>query len=154
MRTGVERRRQPSRHASESVEHEAAGDRDVETGASSDHWDLNAQIGGFYVLVGDAVPFMAEQDDRPLAGWLEARKRGRAISQFDGKDAPARSALLLGPPVLAGMDPVDARSSARAERVALLKGGAVVLRVGNRDTCADRIAGSEEGPEVRLVGDP
>jgi hypothetical protein len=66
------------------------------------------------MLVRDAMPFMAEQDDRPAHGWLEARQRHGAVSRFDGHDPPTVAALLLDPLALAATDPVRARSSAKA----------------------------------------
>ena len=48
-----------SRHAGEAIENEAAGDRDVEARALSDHRDLHADVRSVDVFLGGAVPFVA-----------------------------------------------------------------------------------------------
>ena len=85
---------------------------------------------------------------------FESRERDRSICQFHGHDSSAVRTVLFDPPVLTSADPVGARSSAGTERVALLERGPVVLSVGNRDACADRVAGTQERPEVRSESDP
>jgi hypothetical protein len=143
-----------SRHAGEAVEHETARNRDVQARALSDHWDLDAEIRGINVFLGDAMPFVAEQDHRSLPGWLQPRQRDRAFRELDGEDPPAVSALSLDPAILARIDPVNARHPFRPERVALSECCAVVDGVGDGDARADGIARSEQRSEVGLERDP
>src|SRR4051812_36604208 len=84
----------------------------------------------------------------------EARKRGGAVRQLDGDDAPARFALKAHPALLAGAHPVQARSPARPERVAPAERLAVVLCVGHRETCAGCVACPHQRPEVLAIRDP
>lgn len=106
------------------------------------------------MLLGDAVPFVAEQYHGSPRGRLEARECNGALSEFDGHNLPPTSALLVDPAVLARADPVDARSSVWTECVAALERGPVMVGVGDGEAGADGIAGPEEGSEVGLKGDP
>jgi hypothetical protein len=130
-----------SRQARESIQHEASRNRDVKARALPDHRDLDAEIGGFDVFIRDAVPFVAEQDDRALHGRLESRKRDRVLSEFYGHDSPAVSALLLNPSVLARTHPMDAWSAPVTERVAAFERVTVVLGIWDRNTRANCITG-------------
>jgi len=49
---------------------------------------------------------------------------------------------------------MHARPPSKAERVAVQERRAVVAAIWDRDARADRVAGSNEGPQVRLECDP
>jgi hypothetical protein len=49
---------------------------------------------------------------------------------------------------------IPRRPSARTERVTMRKRMPVVLGIGDRDARSDRVAGTKQGPEVGLKGDP
>jgi hypothetical protein len=133
-----------SRQARESIQHEAARNRNVKARALPDHRDLHAEIGGFDVFIRDAMPFVAEQHDRALHGRLESRKRDRVLSEFHGHDSPAVSPLLLNPSVLARTHPMDAWSAPVTERVAVRERVTVVLGIWDRNTRANCITGPQQ----------
>jgi hypothetical protein len=142
------------REAGEAVEDQAAGDRHVEAGADADHGDLDTGVRGLDVFGGDALGFVAQQDDGWLCGRCQPGESDRVVGELDGEDPPAALALEPDPPVLAGADPVDAATSGQVSRIADAQRVAIVGRVGNREARAGGVAGAEEGSEVGLVGDP
>src|SRR5437764_14520794 len=76
-----------SAESGKAVQHKAAGDGDVETGAATDHRDLDAGVGLLNPPFGNTVVFVAEQDDGALARRSQTSQRSGFSRQFDGGDA-------------------------------------------------------------------
>jgi hypothetical protein len=140
--------------AGEAVENQTAGDGNVEAGATADHRDLDAGIGGIDVLGGDALGLMAQQHDRWNGGGRQPVERDRVVGELNGEDLPSTLALETNPAVLAGSDPMNAAPPRELARVADGERVAVVLGVRNGHARAGGVTGAQQGAEVGLVGNP
>ncbi len=101
-----------------------------------------------------SLVLVSQQHDRSLLRRLEQPERQGILRELDGDDAPARLAPTPNPALFAGVDPVDAWPSPRAERVTDGERLAVVRRVRKGDACPDRVTGAKKSAEVGLIGDP
>lgn len=116
--------------------------------------DLDARVGGLHQVIGDPLPLVTQQHDRPLASRLDQVKRRGAFRQLHRHDPPAGRPLIGDPALLAAGKPVDARAPAGAQRVTDGQRLPVVGRARHRDARADRVARAQEGAQVRAVGHP
>ena len=62
-----------SAQAGETVEHQTAGDGDIEAGPFADHRDLHADVGALDPPGRDALVLVAEEDNRRLARRSQSR---------------------------------------------------------------------------------
>jgi hypothetical protein len=85
---------------------------------------------------------------------LAPRQRRGAVGELDGDDPPAGGALLLDPVRPALTNPMDARTPRGSQRVPDGERVVVVVGVRDGDAGADGVAGAQQRPEVRPVGDP
>ncbi len=95
---------------------------------------------------------VAEQHDRGTLRGTEHGERRCVLGEFYGHDLCATRLLLRDPRQLRRRDPVDVRTP--RQRVTVIQRIAVVGGVWHRHTTADGVAGSQQRPEVRSVGDP
>lgn len=144
---------QALREPGEAIGDQAPGDGYVEARAVAHHGDLHALVDVDQHFVGYALVLVAEQQDGRPTRRRQPGERGGAIGEFDGDDALAGRTLLRDPALLARLGPVDAWA-ASTEGVADLQRLLVVRRPRDGEAGADRIAGAQQGAEVRAVGDP
>jgi len=96
---------------------------------------------------------MPEQHDRGLGGGSETWQGNGVLGEFHSEQAPSLVPATPKPGIPVATNPVDAGPSA-SECVSLRKGRSVMLGVRHRHASSDSVAGSEQSPEIDLVGDP
>ncbi len=72
------------------IKHQGSSDRDVQAGASSDHWDFHGYIEQVDCLGWDAGLLVPEHGDSALAGGGQLSQPECFVGEFDPDDARTR----------------------------------------------------------------
>jgi hypothetical protein len=135
----------------ELVEHERASHRNVERSTDSQHWDLDNLIEIRHYLGWQPRVLMTEKYHGVLCRLTDLLERNRILVEFHSDDLSSMTPCSFDPTDLR-LDPVEARPS--WERVPLLQCLAVVVGLRHCHACTDGIAGPQQRPEVRAIGNP